>query len=106
MKDMDQKIVDLLNQLIKFRANDLQIDIENGRATEKTKHHITELIIELTSYLHDIRYCSKSDCLCSPEYKIKYHYESVRSYLQETTYALHSIPWQKVEEILKGSKGN
>ncbi len=94
-------MVNLLSQLIKFRANDLVMDIESNHATEKTEHHITELIIGLTRYMPDIRYCSREDCSCSPEYKIKQHYEPIKEYLQKTKYALHPIPCREIEEILK-----
>lgn len=91
----------LLSQLIKFRENDLLMDIDSNHANDETEHHLTELIIGLTRYSNNIRYCSKLDCPCSPEHKIKQHYEPIKEYLQNTTYALHPIPWQKIEEIIK-----
>lgn len=97
---MKTKIVNLINQLIKYRANDLLMDIESEHATDKTEHHITELIIELTRYFLDARYCSKPNCPCSPESGIKHHYEPIKGYLQKTRHALHPIPWWVIEEIL------
>lgn len=94
------KIVECLGQLIMFKDNDLLMDLESEHATETTKNHITELIVGMTRYLHDIRYCSKTDCLCSPEHQIKYHYEPIKEYLKKTKSALHPIPWWTIEEVL------
>lgn len=98
---MKQKITSLLSQLIKFRENDLLMDIKYKHATEETEYHITELIIGITRYLNDIRYCSDPACPCSPERQIKQHYEPIKEYLQRTKYALYPVYWKVVEEIIK-----
>lgn len=100
MSDKNKQI-NLLGQLIKFRSNDLLMDIQDNRVTEEAEHHITELIMEITRYIHGIRYCSNPDCLCSPESGIKHHYEHAKDYLQGTKYALNPIPWWVIENILE-----
>lgn len=99
MSEKDKQ-VHLLGQLIQFRSNDLLIDIEVDRISEREEYHLTELIMEITRYIHEIRYCSRSGCLCSPETGIKTHYEPIKDYLKRTQYALHPIPWKTIEEII------
>lgn len=101
MTKENQKIVFLISQLIQHRNNDLLIGIKNGEVNNETEQHYTNLILELTRYLHDIRYCSNPDCKCSPESGIKHHYEPIKDYLQRTKYALYHIPWRTIEEIIK-----
>lgn len=96
----NKKIVFLISQLVKHRSNDLLIGLEDGQVTDEMEQHFTELILELTRYLHDIRYCSNPGCKCSPESGIKLHYESIKDYLQRTRYALYHIPWETIEEII------
>lgn len=102
----NEKIIGLLNQLIKYRSNDLLMDIEEEDVPKDVERHITNLIIGVTRYLHDIRYCSDSQCSCAPEHEIKYHYESIKDYLQRTKYALHPIPHWVIDEILTGGLTN
>lgn len=97
----EKSVINLLDQLIRFRSNDLLMDIEANYATEETDEHLTNLIIGVTRYLHDIRYCSKPGCSCSPEHEIKRNYEQIKDYLQRTKYALHPIPHWTIEKILE-----
>ena len=102
-----QRVINLLTQMIQHRENDLAMDVSDGKATVETMEHFTNLIIAVTRYLHDIRYCSKSDCPCSPEMAIKRHYESIYGYLAANgPYALTPIPLGVIEDILKGDKDN
>lgn len=100
-KPMDKdKITFLLSQLIQHRSNDLLMNLQDGDVTEADGEHFTELIMGITRYLHDIRYCSRSSCACSPEREIEHHYEYIKEYLLKTMGALYPIPWKTIEEIL------
>src|SRR5690625_2055840 len=99
-----QEVFSLLSQMIQHRDNDLASGRGNCEVSEGTAKHFTELIIAVTRYLHDIRYCSKSDCPCSPESATKRHYEPIKEYLKEkgSPYALTPIPWKTIEKIIEG----
>lgn len=94
----------LLEQLIKFRQNDMILDMDSGYRSEEGYENLTSLIISVTRYVNDIRYCSKADCSCSPESDIKFYYEKTKHFLQGTNTALHPIPWKTIEVIIKEVK--
>lgn len=89
----------LLEQLIKFWENDMLMDVEDGHCTSSDYKIMTELIIGLTRYINDIRYCSRANCPCSPEYQIKRKYDQIKHLLKGTNTALHPIPWKTLEKI-------
>lgn len=94
--------VKLLSQLIKYRENDMMMDLDSGQATRKEHECLTNLIIAITKYNLDIRYCSKKECRCSPEYDIKRYYDVTKHLIRKTGTALHPIPWKQIEDIIKG----
>lgn len=90
----------LLGQLIKFRENDMVMDMESGYCTENEVRIMDNLIRSVTRYVNDIRYCSRKNCPCSPEYDIKIWYEKIGHFLRKTNTALHHIPWKTIESII------
>lgn len=91
----------LLEQLIKHKDNDMQMDLGDGYLTEEDRHHLDGLIIDLVRYYHDIRYCSDKTCECSPEKGIEFHYEKVKHWMNQTNTALFPIPWTRIKEIIE-----
>ena len=64
----------ILENLIKCYQNDIQLGLVDEVSNEEYKRvtqGFSELIIEFTRFIHDIRYCSNKECRCSPEHKIK-----------------------------------
>lgn len=91
----------LLKQLIFFRQNDMMLDIELGQSTEEDKNNLTNLIIGVTRYVNNIRYCTSSSCGCSPESSIERNYELTKHIVQNTITALSPIPWKTIEKIIR-----
>jgi len=100
---MNEKDNLLLGQLIKYKDNDMQMDLEDGYLTEADHHHLDGLIINLVRYYHDIRYCSDKTCGCSPEKGIELHYKEIKRWMRKTNYALYPIPWKRIEEIIESN---
>lgn len=98
------RITQLMQQLIFYKQNDLLADIDSGYVDEKAENHFTELILGVTRYLHDFRYCSKADCPCSPETQIKRGYEPIKEMLQTSSRALSPVPYKVIEDILEEIK--
>lgn len=92
----------LLQQLIFYKENDLASDLGSGYRDEQDKDNLVGLILSLTRYIHDFRYCSRKNCPCSPEFGIKVYYDETKHFLQGTNTALTPVPWKTIEEILGG----
>lgn len=60
----------MLKGIIESYQNDFQGGYENDDK-EELNPIILELIMEVSRYVNEIRYCSKKDCGCSPERNIK-----------------------------------
>jgi hypothetical protein len=65
---MDRKL--MLKGVIQTYQNDFDCGYE-GEDKEELRPIILELIVELSRYVNDIRYCSKVECPCSPESEIR-----------------------------------
>lgn len=92
----------LLGQLIKYKENDMKMDRESEYRTEEDEHYLNELIMNLIKYYHDIRYCTRRDCSCSPEKGVEFHYNKIKHWIKETNTSLFPIPWKTIEEIIEG----
>lgn len=97
-----EDIINLLSQLIEHRENELAMDYGEGKISEKAVQHFTELIIAITKYVHDVRYCTNPDCPCSPESKIRMNYEPIKEYLKKKVapYALTPNSLETIEKII------
>ena len=62
--------VNMLKGLIEVYQNDFDCGY-NDEDKEELRPIIQNLIIEVSRLVNDIRYCSKKDCPCCPEYEIK-----------------------------------
>lgn len=91
----------ILEQLIKHKENDLHDSLSRGLANGNTSYHLVELIISMSRYVNDIRYCSKVECSCSPEHDIRFHYNRIKEYIQSTKGALFPIPYRGIEKIIE-----
>lgn len=91
---------DALEGLIKFRENDLVMDMQEGRVTDREVEHFTELVIAVTRLVNDIRYCRNKMCGCSPESSISYHFKKLEKYFSlRGPLNLTYIPLKEVKEI-------
>lgn len=92
----------LLEQLIKNIENDLESGLK-GHVTENERGQIVatakEIYIQLTKIIYDIRYCSKKDCPCCPEYKIKELLPKVEEHLFNPC-ALFPVNRKRFNELL------
>src|SRR5690606_10177224 len=92
----------LLQQLIGYLQNDLAYeDVHQGKIDVKKEREVfNSMIIAVTRDVNDIRYCSRSECPCSPESDIKRIYENNKDIFQKTRMALYPIPWKSIENII------
>lgn len=59
-----------LQGMIEIYQNDFSCGYE-GEDKEELRLVFLELILQMTRYVNDFRYCSRKDCPCSPEFNIK-----------------------------------
>ncbi|WP_040985508.1 hypothetical protein [Oceanobacillus jeddahense] len=99
MKDKAEKT---LEQLIKCYENDLQIidglNEEQKEEIKRDREDMLQMIIKLTSWIHDIRYCSNKECKCSPESNIRIILER-NGELFKNPYYLFPVQWKTLFEI-------
>lgn len=69
----------LLKTTIEIYQNDFLCGYE-GDDYESKKEVFSNFIIELTRLVNDFRYCSKKECSCSPESKLRSLWERERKF--------------------------
>lgn len=102
---MRETAIKTLSQLIRCYENDMQIESianslnhEQIEKVKQDKEDMLQMIIKLTSWIHDIRYCSNKNCRCSPESGIKYILER-NGKLFKNPYYLFPVQWKVLYEI-------
>ena len=93
----------ILENLIQNYQNDIQSGLQGMVSEEKYRaicRTYSELIIEFTRFIHNIRYCSRKDCACSPEYSIKKHVKKLNGYLN-VKHALFQISSKWILEAIE-----
>lgn len=100
---MEDKTV--LKGLIEIYQNDFMCGYE-GEDKEKLRLTFLELIVEVTRYANDFRYCSKKDCLCSPEKGIKrFAKDELIEKVLGGKYGLSDVPLSEIRKFLNEFKG-
>lgn len=99
---MDDKRV--LHGMIEIYENDFMCGYE-GEDKQALQLLFLELIVAVTRYVNDYRYCSKKDCSCSPEAHIKAFTKKYEKEIYEKllggAYGLSEVPLSKMREFLK-----
>jgi hypothetical protein len=98
---MDKRL--MLKGVIEVYQNDFLCGYE-GNDKDELRPIISELIIELSRYVNDIRYCDNVNCPCSPEYSIKNIIDKYGDKLEKVLflkYGLTEVNMLKVYEELK-----
>ncbi|GIN71155.1 hypothetical protein J14TS2_16300 [Bacillus sp. J14TS2] len=93
----------MLKGVIETYQNDFDCGYE-GEDKESIRPIILNLIVELSRYTNGLRYCSKKDCSCSPERKIKQILNKHEKELDRVLFlplSLCSINMLKVKRTLK-----
>ncbi|GEM_PF-5893043 len=105
MSNDKTEYVNLLRQLIGYYENDLVAATDATHYSkfdvERAKQVTNSMIIEVTKFVNDIRYCSRVKCPCSPESGIKKIYDSNKDIFKNTLTALYPIPYKTIEKIIK-----
>src|SRR5699024_7586996 len=91
----------ILEQLIKHKENDLHDSLSRGLVNENTSYNLVELIISMSRYVNDIRYCTKVECSCSTEHDIRYHYNRIKEKIQSNKGAICPISYKRIEKIIE-----
>jgi hypothetical protein len=95
----------ILKGLIEIYQNDFMYGYE-GEDKEELRIIFLELIVEVTRYVNDYRYCNEKDCRCSPESGIKALLERYGKQINEKIlgigYGLSEVPLYHIRKFLNG----
>jgi len=99
------KAIEVLSQLIGCYENDMHADLipnslnhEQMMKIEQDKEDMLQMIIKLTAWIHNIRYCSNKECICSPESNIRIILER-NGEIFKNPYYLFPVQWKVLYEI-------
>lgn len=99
---MDDKRI--LQGMIEIYENDFMCGYE-GENKQALQLLFLELILAVTRYVNDYRYCSKKDCPCCPESHIKAFTKRYEKEIYEDllggTYGLSEVPLSVMRDFLK-----
>lgn len=99
---MDAKRI--LHGMTEIYENDFMCGYE-GEDKKELRVIFLELILAVTRYVNDYRYCSKKDCPCCPESHIrsmaKHHEKEIFEKLLGGTYGLSEVPLSTMREFLR-----
>ncbi|WP_200415959.1 hypothetical protein [Virgibacillus salexigens] len=98
----------MLRGLIEVYENDFMHGYE-GERKEELRLVFLELIVAVTRYANNYRYCSNPECLCSPESHIRNMISRNRSDIYNELLGgylgLSEVPVFKIRDFLKGFEG-
>ena len=101
--NMDNKVI--LQNLIEFYQNDLMHGY-HGDDKEELRIILLELIVAVTRYVNNFRYCSNQKCSCSPESHIRRIVQSnqdkIFDLLKHESIGLKKLS-QEIEEVFGGT---
>ncbi|HEY8444693.1 MAG TPA: hypothetical protein VIK94_01040 [Bacilli bacterium] len=97
---------DVLRGLIEIYQNDFESGYE-GEDKNELRIVFLNLILEVTRYVNEFRYCPRVDCPCSPESAInhilKNHKEKLwnNPYILGNNYPLTDVPITEIRRFLE-----
>jgi hypothetical protein len=95
-----------LKSMIEIYDNDFLLYEDDDK--ESVRLIFLELILQVTRYVNDFRYCKNPKCPCSPEETIrgllKRHEDDVMTKMFGGTLGLTDIPMPKIREFLNDFK--
>jgi len=93
----------ILNGMIEIYENDFMCGYE-GEDKKELQVIFLELILYVTRYVNDYRYCSKKDCPCCPESNIKAMMKRYNTEINEKllggVYGLSEVPLKVMRDFL------
>lgn len=98
---------ELLRGLIEIYENDFMCGYD-GEDKEELRLEVLELIVNITKYLNDFRYCRRKSCSCSPESKIKLILERRNDFIKNellTMYTLSETNPNKIYDLVERIAG-
>jgi hypothetical protein len=94
----------ILHGMTQIYENDFMCGYE-GEDKAELRIIFLELILAVTRYVNDYRYCSSSDCRCCPEWDIrslvKRHKKEIFENLLGGSYGLSEVPLLTMRNFLK-----
>lgn len=94
----------ILHGLIEIYENDFMCGYE-GEDKKELRIIFLELIVAVTRYVNDYRYCSKKDCPCSPKsyirWMLKNYDKEINEKLLGGTFGLSTVPLSAMRKFLK-----
>jgi hypothetical protein len=96
----------ILKGMIEIYQNDFMCGYE-GEDKEELRLIFLELIVQVTRYVNNYRYCNKTDCSCSPEKSIEFlvekHEEKINK-IFSGRFGLSEVPLGAIRKFLSEFK--